>query len=92
MPSVSYRAPLLVVSDLGAVAVLRLRELRTRRGRRAGHGRSGTRRPAACAVAEPRRLRWARRPRTTRFHRDRRPYGWDPHSGYGAREPEGRHR
>jgi hypothetical protein len=31
MPSVSYRAPLLVVSDLGAVAVLRLRDRRARR-------------------------------------------------------------
>jgi hypothetical protein len=57
MPSISYRAPLLVVSDLGAVAVLRLRDRRARRRRSTGDQRPRTRRPAACAVAEPRRLR-----------------------------------
>ena len=53
MPSVSYRAPLLVVSDLGAVAVLRLRDRRARRWRSTSHRRPGTRRPAARAVANP---------------------------------------
>jgi hypothetical protein len=54
MPSVSYRAPLLVVSDLGAVAVLRLRDRRARRPRSTSGRRRGTRRPAARAVAKPR--------------------------------------
>jgi hypothetical protein len=57
MPFVSYRAPLLVVSDLGAVVVLRLRDRRAHRRSRASHDRPGTRRPAACAVAKPRGLR-----------------------------------
>jgi hypothetical protein len=54
MPSVSYRAPLLVVADLGAVAVLRLRNRRARRRPSTGDARPGTRRPAARAVAKPR--------------------------------------
>jgi hypothetical protein len=57
MPSISYRAPLLVVSDLGAVAVLRLRDRRARRRRSTSDKRPRTRRPAACAVAKPRGLR-----------------------------------
>ncbi len=57
MPSISYRAPLLVVSDLGAVAVLRLRDRRARRRRSTSDERPRTRRPAACAVAKPRGLR-----------------------------------
>jgi len=57
MPSISYRAPFLVVSDLGAVAVLRLRDRRARRRRSTSHKRPRTRRPAVCAVTEPRRLR-----------------------------------
>jgi len=57
MPSISYRAPLLVVSDLGAVAVLRRGPPGPRPRRTTRYKRPRTRRPAACAVAKPRGLR-----------------------------------
>jgi hypothetical protein len=54
MPSISYRAPFLAVSDLGAVAVLQLRDRRARRRRSTSDQRPGSRRPAAHAAAKPR--------------------------------------